>query len=73
MTVMVKFTVLVLPVKLMGYLDALKRTTQQEFHQRAFKTPLKLEHLNRKNYNKNQFFAGFGVLFFIAESTQCLV
>lgn len=38
---------IVLPVKLMGYLDALKRAIQQEFHQRAFQTPFKLEHLNR--------------------------
>lgn len=51
----------ILPVKLMGYLDALKRTIQQEFHQRAFETPLKLEHLNRKIHNKNQFYAGLGV------------
>lgn len=48
---------MVLPVKLVGYLDALQRTIQQEFHQRAFKTPLKLEHLNRKNCNKHQFHA----------------
>lgn len=38
---------IVLPVKLMGYLDALKGAIQQEFHQRAFQTPFKLEHLNR--------------------------